>query len=141
MNIDPVGMYFSAVAGVPLRTVILYSGLSAGVCVPHVLGGSFEVSILGMWPLHLFVSAITWGMLSFVAIFMVLCLFGCLYKFMVGDVTVQPLFIGFSICYLISIREAAELLWLAVALYVLLLAAYIWLPVFRDMREREVDGM
>ena len=66
-----------------------------------------------------------------------LCLFGCLFNYLVSEQTLRPLFYGFSICFLCSLRFADDLIWLAVVLYVILLSVYLFAPAFKRIREYE----
>jgi hypothetical protein len=70
-----------------------------------------------------------------------LCLFGCLYNYLVSEQTLRPLFFGFSICYWCSLRLAGNLVWVAVALYVVILAVYLFAPPIKQIREFERKTM
>lgn len=136
---DLVDTYFSAIASTPIKVLVLYAVYAFGAAFPSILGGVFDPVILGLWPFGIYISVFTWGILMPVAGVLLICLFGCLYNYLFRDITLSPLFIGFSICYILTIRAAGDNLWIAVVIYAAMLSLYIFLPPIRAIREYEKD--
>jgi hypothetical protein len=138
---DLVDTYFNVMASMPLKAIIFYLALAFGAAIPGWLGGIFGVPQFVMWPLGVFWALFSWE--SAMPLFGIayLCLFGCLYNYLVSEQTRRPLFFGFSICYWCSLRLAGNLVWVAVALYVVILAVYLFAPPIKQIREFERKTM
>lgn len=136
-NTDIVNTYFSVMANTPLKAIIFFLVAALGAAVPGWLGGIWGVPIFFMWPLTVFGALFTWG--SAMPLFGIayVCLFGCLFNYLMGEQTLGPLFYGFSICYWCTLRLADDRVWLAVVLYVVALAVYLFAPPLKVVRESE----
>ena len=66
-----------------------------------------------------------------------LCLFGCLYNYLVSEQTLRPLFWGFTICYVTCLRAAGDFWWAAAVIYAALLGAYLFWAPLKKIREYE----
>lgn len=136
-QIDLVDTYFRVMASGPLKALVFFVALATGASIPGWLNAQGSVPMYVMWPLTVFGCLFTWG--SAMPLFGIayLCLFGCLYNFLVSEQTLRPMFWGFSICYVISMRQAGDQLWLAGLLYAILLGTYFWAPASKKIREYE----
>ncbi len=133
-QIDLVDTYMSVMGNTPLKIVVFFVTLALGAAIPGWLDGAGSFHRFVMWPIGVFMALFLWG--SAMPLFgcAYLCLFGCLYNYLVSDQTLRPLFYGFSICFLICLRLAGDRLWLAVGVYVILLAIYLFAPFFKKIR-------
>ena len=138
---DLVDTYFSAMANTPLKALIFFVVLALGAAIPGWLGGIGGFPAFVMWPLTVFGALFTWE--SAMPLFGIayLCLFGCLYNYLISEQTLRPLFYGFSICYWCCLRLAGDLLWLAVLIYAIALAAFLFAPFFKRIRTYEKTTM
>ena len=134
---DLVDTYFSVMANTPLKAIIFFLVLAFGAAIPGWLHGYGSVPTFVMWPLGVFGALFTWGSAMPLFGLAYLCLFGCLFNYLVSEQTLRPLFYGFSICFWCSLRVADDLIWLAVVLYVILLSVYLFAPAFKRIREYE----
>ena len=136
-NTDLINTYFSVMASTPLKALIFYLVVALGAAIPGWLNGYGSVPLFVMWPLGVFGALFVWE--SAMPLFGIayLCLFGCLYNFLTSEQTLRPLFFGFSICYWCSLRMSGDRVWLAVTLYVILLAVYLFAPPFKVIRQYE----